>query len=37
MPSTPPKPKVLVEGEPFIPYVKEAGFRSAAQAGGRTL
>ena len=23
---TPPKPKVLVEGEPFIPYVKEENF-----------
>jgi uncharacterized peroxidase-related enzyme len=23
---TPPKPKVLVEGEPFIPYVKEQDF-----------
>ena len=23
---TPPKPKVLFEGEPFIPYVKEADF-----------
>ena len=23
---TPPKPKVLVEGEPFIPYVKEEDF-----------
>src|SRR5580658_4942820 len=23
---TPPKPKVLVEGEPFIPYMKEENF-----------
>ena len=23
---TPPKPKVLVEAEPFIPYVKEEDF-----------
>jgi uncharacterized peroxidase-related enzyme len=25
---TPPKPKVLVEGQPFIPYVKEENFDS---------
>ena len=23
---TPPKPKVLVEGQPFIPYVKDGDF-----------
>ena len=33
----PPKPKVLFEAEPFIPYMREEDFDSAAQAGGRAL
>src|SRR6204780_3465967 len=30
---TPPKPKVLVEGEPFIPYVKEENFDPRLKPG----
>jgi alkylhydroperoxidase family enzyme len=35
-PVTPPKPQVLVEAQPFIPYMREEDF-ATAQAGGRSL